>query len=196
MKGEIKKVGTKIEIYTQTYDSPIGDIYLTSDGQALTGIYYNRSEFEKKNPLLHQNKSDITLFLTVKRWLDAYFRGEQPEIDFPLAPQGTDFQAKVWEEIRKIPYGQTTTYGEIAQKIAKKMGKTTMSAQAVGGAVGSNPISIIIPCHRVIGKTGSVTGYGGGIERKLKLFALEKVQESAYFVPENVKEARSFVNFE
>lgn len=196
MKGERKKVGKQMEIYTQTYDSPIGEIYLTSDGQSLTGVYYSRREFEKKNSLLCQKKVDSPLFLAVKRWLDAYFKGEQPEIDFALAPHGTHFQEKVWEEIRRIPYGQTVTYGEIAQKIAKEMGRPTMSAQAVGRAVGSNPISIIIPCHRVIGKSGSVTGYGGGIDRKLALFALEKVQASSYFVPKNIKEARSFVNYE
>lgn len=196
MKGERKKVGKQMEIYTQTYDSPIGEIYLTSDGQSLTGVYYSRREFEKKNSLLCQKKVDSPLFLALKRWLDAYFRGEQPEIDFALAPHGTHFQEKVWEEIRRIPYGQTVTYGEIAQKIAKEMGRPTMSAQAVGRAVGSNPISIIIPCHRVIGKSGSVTGYGGGIDRKLALFALEKVQASSYFVPKNIKEARSFVNYE
>ena len=189
------KGGSKMTIYSQTYHSPIGELILLSDGKALTGVHYHRSEFEKKRrdqPILEEK---LSLFSEVSHWLDMYFQGENPEITFSLEPKGTCFQQSVWQEIRQIPYGQTTTYGEISQKIAQSMGKDNMSAQAIGGAVGSNPISIIIPCHRVIGKTGSITGYGGGIERKLALFALENIPEKTYFIPKNIKEARSFANY-
>ena len=182
-------------IYSQTYHSPIGELILLSDGKDLTGVHYHRSEFQKKRDNQRITEEMLPLFVKVVHWLDAYFKGENPEITFSLAPKGTSFQQSVWQEIRQIPYGKTTTYGDISQKIAQSMGKDKMSAQAVGGAVGSNPISIIIPCHRVIGKTGNITGYGGGIERKLELFALEKVPENTYFIPKNIKEARSFANY-
>lgn len=184
-----------METYVQTYQSPIGELFLTSDGQMLTGVYYNQSEWSKNNWKNERVDKDLPLFFKVRQWLDAYFKGQNPMIDFSLGPKGTVFQQMVWKKLLEIPYGQTTTYGQIAQEIAKELNKEAMSAQAVGGAVGSNPISIIIPCHRVIGKTGSITGYGGGIERKLKLFAIEKIQESSYFVPNNIKEAKSFVNY-
>ena len=106
-------------------------------------------------------------------WLDAYFKGENPEIDFKYHASGTEFREQVWEELTKIPYGETVTYGSIAQKIAKLRGKTKMSAQAVGGAVGSNPISIIIPCHRVVGHNRKLTGYGGGLDNKRYLLQCE-----------------------
>lgn len=177
------------------YESKIGTLFLTSEDSSLTGVYFGEKEWQTSQ---REEKSveclDSPLFNKVTKWFDAYFSGERPEIDFPLAPQGTIFQQKVWQILREIPNGGTTTYGEIGQKVAKELGKEQMSAQAVGGAVGSNPISIIVPCHRVIGKNGSVTGYGGGIDRKLALFELEKTDQETYFVPKNIKEARRFVN--
>lgn len=180
--------------YQMKYESKIGPLFLTSDGIALTGIYFGQKEFEVNDKEESVEKSEFPFFQKITLWLDAYFSGGNPPIDFPLAPKGTLFQQRVWQILIEIPYGETTTYGAIAQKIAEAMGKEKMSAQAVGGAVGSNPISIVIPCHRVIGKNGSVTGYGGGIEKKLALFELEKIAKETYFLPENFKEARRFVN--
>ena len=107
------------------------------------------------------------------RWLDIYFSGQKPDFLPKLHLIGTDFQREVWDILLEIPYGQTVTYGEIARKIADKRGLKTMSAQAVGGAVGHNRVSVIVPCHRVIGSDGSLTGYAGGIERKIKLLEIE-----------------------
>ena len=110
------------------------------------------------------------------RWLDRYFAGERPAVnELPLAPVGSDFRQEVWKILCEIPYGQTTTYGEIAQKLSARLGRERMSARAVGGAVGHNPISIIIPCHRVVGSNGRLTGYAGGLERKIKLLTHEGV---------------------
>lgn len=181
--------------YTKTVASPVGELILFSDGKALTGLYFNRAEFEKEEEKSAVIEPELPLFHQVETWLTNYFNGENLTIDFELAPQGTTFQKLVWSELRQIPYGKTTTYGEISQVVGKALGKEKMSAQAVGGAIGRNPLSIVIPCHRVIGKNGSVTGYGGGIERKLKLFELEKVARESYFVPKNIKESRMFVNY-
>ena len=134
--------------------------------------------------MLIENDNDKTL-LKAKKWLDRYFKGEKPQIsELDLAPIGSDFAKNVWKLLCEIPYGEVTTYGEIAKKVAKIMNKTAMSAQAVGGAVGHNPISIIIPCHRVVGTNGSLTGYGGGIKNKVALLTLEKNDMSKFFVPE------------
>lgn len=179
--------------YQTNYESSLGTLILTSDGNALTGVYFGQKELGVSQQEKTIEREDLPIFQVVRQWLDGYFKGEQPEISFELAPKGTPFQQKVWQQLKEIPYGQTITYGEIARKIAQEMGKEKMSSQAVGGAVGSNPISIIIPCHRVIGKNGSVTGYGGGVERKLALFVLEKVAQETYFVPKNFKEAKKFV---
>ena len=120
-------------------------------------------------------KDDLPVFIKVKKWLERYFNGENPSIkELPLAPQGNDFRQRVWDILCKIPYGETVTYGDIAKEIANSLGRKSMSAQAVGGAVGHNPISILIPCHRVIGVNGSLTGYAGGIERKKALLKLER----------------------
>ena len=140
------------------YDSPVGLLRLESDGQNLTGLYYTS---ESK-----YSDTDLPLFQSVREWLDAYFRGEPYEPDFPIQLSGTPFQQQVWLILRTIPYGQTRTYGDIAREIAGMTGKTRMSSQAVGQAVGRNPVSIIIPCHRVIGSGGRLTGYAGGLERK------------------------------
>ena len=115
-------------------------------------------------------KDDLAIFKKVRQWLDDYFNGMNPEIDFELKPDGSDFRLKVWRILCEIPYGETLTYGDIASRFSD-----TMSAQAIGGAVGHNPISIIIPCHRVLGAGGKLTGYAGGIERKIELLKLEKI---------------------
>lgn len=169
--------------YKTYYDSPIGRIALTSDGTNLTGLWLPKhKEFEQ---YYNENLTEIELAIFDKAsdWLDNYFSGNKPEIDFPLAPEGTPFRKQVWNLLLDIPYGETVTYGQIAQTLARQNGKEKMSSQAVGGAVGNNPISIIIPCHRVVGKDGNLTGYGGGIDTKIALFKIEKMNMDNYYRP-------------
>jgi methylated-DNA-[protein]-cysteine S-methyltransferase len=119
-----------------------------------------------------------------RAWLDAYFAGQRPDVgDLPLAPQGSAFRQAVWALLRAIPYGQTTTYGDLARALAAQSGQTRVSAQAVGGAVGHNPLSIVVPCHRVLGRGGSLTGYAGGLDKKVKLLTLEGVDAARWRVP-------------
>ena len=159
-------------IYTAHYTSPLGGITLTSDGTALTGLYFDG---ERDFPDLSAGrKKDLPGFGEVIRWLDLYFAGKEPDFNPALNPTGTAFQMSVWAILQAIPYGETTTYGAIAKRLEKDTGKR-MSAQAVGGAVGRNPISILIPCHRVIGVNGSLTGYAGGLDKKEYLLGLEGI---------------------
>lgn len=158
--------------YSTDYSSPLGEMLLVSDGEAICGLwFYNQKYFKSTidDELIENNELDI--FKKAIKWLDDYFNGLNPVIDFKLKPQGTEFRINVWKVLSEIPYGKTMTYGEIASQISP-----TMSAQAVGGAVGANPISIMIPCHRVIGVDGKLTGYAGGIERKIELLKLEKAE--------------------
>ena len=157
-------------IYTAHYTSPLGGITLASDGMTLTGLYFDG---ERDFPdLSAAHKKDLPVFGEVMRWLDLYFAGKEPDFMPPLAPVGTTFQQAVWEILKTIPYGGTTTYGAIAKRLEKSTGKR-MSAQAVGGAVGRNPISLLIPCHRVIGADGSLMGYAGGLDKKEYLLRTE-----------------------
>lgn len=175
------------------YDSPIGKLTLSGDGECITGLWIEGQKYFGRTLEAGDGKSDgcsestdeasCEVFCRAKRWLDAYFKGEQTEITFPLAPKGSAFQKSVWDILREIPYGETITYGEIAKKLSDREGRPSMSAQAVGGAVARNPISILIPCHRVVGTNGSLTGYAGGIGRKIKLLALEGVDVGQFFVP-------------
>ena len=137
------------------YPSPVGTLHLTADEGGLTGIWMHPEETENF-PILPQAKA----------WLDGYFSGNPAEISFPLNPHGTSFQKQVWALLLTIPYGETTTYGCLAREMAQRTGKEKMSAQAVGQAVGANPISILIPCHRVVGAKGKLTGYAGGLDKK------------------------------
>ena len=157
--------------YAAYYFSPLGKIILMSDGTALTELDF--SEGVPEASAVHTQK-DLPVFREAMRWLDVYFAGRDPGALPPLAPHGTAFQQAVWKVLRGIPYGTTTTYGGIAAHIAAARGGR-MSAQAVGGAVGRNPISILIPCHRVIGADGSLTGYAGGLDKKEYLLRLEGV---------------------
>ena len=157
--------------YAAYYSSPLGRIVLMSDGTALTELDF--AEGVPEASAVHTQK-DLPVFREVCRWLDVYFTGRDPGALPPLAPHGTAFQQAVWNILRGIPYGTTTTYGGIAARIAAARGGR-MSAQAVGGAVGRNPISIIIPCHRVIGADGNLTGYAGGLDKKEYLLRLEGV---------------------
>ena len=128
-------------------------------------------------------EQETPVLAEAKRWLDIYFTAKEPDFLPPLHPTGSEFRKAVWEILLQLPYGQTTTYGEIARQLAKKQGLARMSAQAVGGAVGHNEISIIIPCHRVVGTNGSLTGYAGGIHKKEQLLELERADMSRFFLP-------------
>ncbi len=160
--------------YIYHYDSPLGRITITSNGDAISGLWFEqhkhlanllKNEFEEK---------PLPIFKETINWLDIYFSGKSPNFTPKLFINTTEFRKSVWEILLQIPYGQTKTYGKIAKIIAKNKNINKMSAQAIGGAVGHNPISIIIPCHRVIGANGSLTGYAGGIDIKFQLLKLEK----------------------
>lgn len=153
-------------IFFTEYTSPLGRLLLTSDGNALTGLWL---ESQPRPTAEMQRSDDLPLFDSVRSWLDSYFQGIHPKAVFPISPAGTEFQQKVWKLLLRIPYGETTTYGTIAKEIAPNM-----SAQAIGGAVGRNPISIIIPCHRVVGANGQLTGYAGGLKNKKWLLIHEE----------------------
>jgi methylated-DNA-[protein]-cysteine S-methyltransferase len=173
--------------YSTTYSSPVGPMTLAcdSDGKHLVGLWIDGQKYHggTLNKTTVENDA-IALFDAAKHWLDNYFAGNKPAIDeLPLAPIGSEFRQNIWRILCEIPYGEVISYGDIAKKIAAKMNKPGMSGQAVGGAVGHNPISIIIPCHRVVGANGSLTGYAGGINTKIKLLELEGVNMSRLFMP-------------
>ena len=172
-------------LYKATYFSPVGKITLASDGDNIIGLglegqkYYGGTLTEKCI-----TRENIPVFLSAKAWLDKYFAGERPLIEnLPLLPKGGEFRQNVWKLLCQIPYGEVVTEGDIARKMAVVTGQPKMSAQAVGGAVGHNPISIIIPCHRVVGTNGSLTGYAGGIDVKIKLLTLEGADMKRLFIP-------------
>ena len=169
--------------YSTRYYSPIGVITLACDfkGEKLVGLWNEGQKYHGGAISKDMVERDyVPLFDVVKRWLDRYFAGLKPLVsELSLAPIGSEFRQQVWEILCEIPYGEVMTYGDIA----RKMGRQSMSSQAVGGAVGHNPISIIIPCHRVVGANGSLTGYAGGVDKKIKLLELECVDMSDMFVP-------------
>ena len=158
-------------LYSTDYISPIGKILMVSDGEAICGVwFYGQKHFLSSIDDEIIRKDDLAIFNKVKRWFDDYFDGLNPKIDFELKPSGSDFRLKVWKMLCGIPYGKTMTYGEIASGLSG-----SMSPQAVGGAVGHNPIAILIPCHRVLGANGKLTGYAGGIDKKMALLELERI---------------------
>jgi len=161
-----------------THPSPVGLLTLASDGDSLVGLWLAGQKYHGQSiPGAMAENSDLPIFDQAKRWLDRYFAGEKPGIsELPLSPIGSTFRQSVWTVLREIPYGEVTTYGGIAKKLGVK------SSRAVGGAVGHNPISIIIPCHRVVGANGSLTGYAGGIDTKIRLLALEKALDNPHFL--------------
>ena len=159
--------------YISHYDSLLGEIIITSNGEELTGLWFDGQKYSDIYLEKNHIEKELPIFIDVKQWLDIYFSGNEPDFKLPIKFDGTNFQKEVWEILCSIPYGQTVTYGDIAKELAKRRGITRMSAQAVGGAVGRNKISIIIPCHRVVGTNGSLTGYAGGITRKIELLKLE-----------------------
>ena len=169
--------------FIQHYDSPLGGILIAADDIGLTGLWFDEQKYFADNLPDEYTEQETPILSESKRWLDLYFAGSEPDFVPPLHPAGSEFRRAVWEILLQIPYGQTTTYGKIAQQMAEKQGRAHMSAQAVGGAVGHNSISIIIPCHRVVGTNGSLTGYAGGIHKKEKLLELERTDTSYFFVP-------------
>ena len=160
--------------YTHTYDSPLGRLTLASDGEALTGLWMDGQKYFAETLAASHVEKDLPLFAQADRWLDLYFGGKQPDFTPPLHMRGTPFRQAVWRILLTIPFGQTMTYGEAARRTAEALGLARMSARAVGSAVSRNPISLIIPCHRVVGANCSLTGYAGGIEKKRRLLQWEQ----------------------
>ena len=159
--------------YIWHYDSPLGGIILGSDGKALTGLWFDGQEHFAVAPPSQAECRRLPVFDETCRWLDIYFSGRDPGFTPELSLRGTPFRKAVWDILLTIPFGRTMSYGEIASAIARQKGIARMSAQAVGGAVGHNPVSIIVPCHRVIGTDGSLTGYAGGLDKKARLLDIE-----------------------
>lgn len=160
--------------YTAQYNSPMGEMTMASDGEGLTGLWFEGQRFFGATLTReHEVQEDLPVFDMTRRWLEIFFEGKCPNFTPPLILQGSDFRLRVWRQLLQVPYGNTTTYGELARRLAEES-DTRVSAQAVGGAVGHNPIALIVPCHRVVGSDGSLTGYEGGLERKMRLLALER----------------------
>lgn len=171
--------------YVYDYDSPLGEILLAANDKGLTGLWFQGQKYFAPG----LDKSCVTkkteAISSAIKWLDEYFSGIEPTINVPLDFEGSEFQKDVWNQLCMIPYGETVTYGHIAKEIAKARGLKQMSAQAVGGAVGHNKIGIIVPCHRVVGSNGSLTGYAGGISKKRRLLEIEHAWQDGFFVPKN-----------
>lgn len=173
--------------YKKEYNSPLGIIYMQSDGEFLTGLWFEKSKDSSKH-MEESEEKELPIFDLTGKWLDIYFGGDIPNFTPKYKIENlTPFRKQVIDIMNKIPYGETITYNDIAKEIAKNNGIKRMSAQAVGGAVGWNPICIIIPCHRVVGTNGSLTGYGGGMKNKIKLLEIEKNDMSKFTVPKIYK---------
>lgn len=166
--------------YTHHYDSPLGGIMMASDGEALTGLWFDGQKYFADTLSEEHTAKNLPIFERTSHWLDVYFSGKSPDFIPALNMKATPFRKAVWEILLSIPFGHTMTYGEIAGMIAKQKGLSSMSAQAVGGAVGHNSISLIIPCHRVIGSNGNLTGYAGGLEKKRSLLTMESIATRKY----------------
>lgn len=177
------KIGKR---YTCNYLSPLGSLLLASDGLNLTGLWFEGQRYFPAEIRGNHQRDHLPLFDAVHEWLDRYFAGTDPGTTPPLRPEGSAFQQAVWALLQKIPYGETTTYGDLARTLARHQGRASLSAQAVGGAVGHNPISILIPCHRVVGRNGSLIGYAGGLDRKRFLLRLENARRPATLFPATI----------
>ena len=171
--------------YTAHYDSPLGGITLASNGSALTGLWFDGQKYFADILDKEHEEKELSIFHQTKKWLDIYFSGKSPNFTPPLSMKTTDFRKAVWKIMLTIPYGKTMTYKDIAERVAKQKNIKRISAQAVGGAVAHNAVSLIIPCHRVVGTDGKLTGYAGGIQRKIKLLEMEGADMSKFFVPKN-----------
>ena len=169
--------------YTQTYSSPLGELLLSADDTGLSGLWFVGQRYFARTLPPGAVPGETPVLTASKRWLDCYFSGKRPDFLPPLHLIGTDFQQAVWNLLLEIPYGQIVTYGALARALAQQLGKPAMSAQAVGAAVGRNPVSVIVPCHRVVGADGNLTGYAGGVERKLQLLQLEGADLTRLHVP-------------
>lgn len=186
----IKNIGRQKEVkavpyqYYQKIASPLGMITVTSDGENLTGLWFEQDRHHGDALLTKAEQKAVPVFAATEKWLSLYFEGQEPDFLPPIKLHGSKFQLQVWEILQSIPYGGLLTYKEVAQRLAQQAGIPVMAAQAVGGAVGRNPVCILVPCHRVVGANGSLTGYGGGIQRKVKLLQLEKVDMKNLYVPE------------
>ena len=162
--------------FTHRFNSPLGGITMASDGEALTGLWFDGQKYFAESLEKEYEERMLPVFDLADKWLNLYFSGSEPGFLPPLLMRTTEFRKTVWEILLSIPYGKTMTYGEIADRIAAGRGLSRMSAQAVGGAVAHNAISLMIPCHRVVGTDGSLTGYAGGLEKKIWLLELEKIK--------------------
>ena len=169
--------------YVHHYKSPLGGITIVSDGTALVGLWFDEQWFFAASLFHDHTEKKLPVFEQAVRWLDLYFSGRNPGFTPPIKLRTTEFRQAVCNIMLAIPYGRTMTYGKIAEIVARRKGVPRMSAQAVGGAVGHNPVSLIIPCHRVIGANSALVGYGGGLDRKAALLALEHADLSGDFVP-------------
>ena len=168
--------------YTDLFESPLGTITLACDGEAIIGAWFDNQKYEKATLGLSEPRPDFPILKQAKKWLTQYFEGVDPGAIPLVKPRGTEFRQRVWKLLAEIPYGTLITYGDIAQRIAEET-NAGASARAVGGGVGHNPISIILPCHRVVGASGSLTGFGGGMSRKVALLELEGIDLSKYTIP-------------
>ena len=171
-------------VFTQQYQSPLGGILLAADEIGLVGLWFDGQKYFANTLPTETVQESTPILAEAARWLDLYFAGRTPDFTPPLHPSGSDFRKAVWDILLTIPYGQTITYGDIARQLAAQQGGK-VSAQAVGGAVGHNEVSLIIPCHRVVGTNGSLTGYAGGIDKKIKLLELEHADMSRLFIPQS-----------
>ena len=169
--------------YISRDQTPLGGVLLAADETGLTGLWFEGQEYFAQGLDGEHEERESPLLAQAKAWLAVYFSGREPEFEVPLHLMGTDFQKEVWALLRAIPYGQTTTYGALAARLAAQRGLPHLSPQAVGGAVGHNKVSILVPCHRVVGAHGSLTGYAGGIDKKRALLALEKADMAARSAP-------------
>ena len=176
--------GSNAMQWINSYSSPMGELLLAADDVGLTGLWFAGQKYYAAHLEPAPQRAELPVFDRTKQWLDLYFSGQEPDFMPELHLIGTPFQRAVWEILRQIPYGETTTYGAIAKRLAGQGKAGGKAAQAVGGAVGHNRISVIVPCHRVVGSNGSLTGYAGGIEKKIRLLRLERVDIGRYFVPE------------
>lgn len=171
--------------YTSLYQSPVGEILLAADDIDVVGIWFKDEKYYAYCLDKGNEPKETPVIIELKKWLDIYFQGKEPDFVPPVHMIGTPFQIEVWNILREIPYGTTTTYKEIAEKIAKRRGLERMSAQAVGTAVGKNSVSLIVPCHRVVGTNNSLAGYAGGIDKKIALLKLEGAFKDEFFVPKH-----------
>ncbi len=169
--------------WISSYSSPLGKMLLSADEIGITGIWFERQKYYAASLSKEHKTARTPAILSAEQWLTLYFEGKKPDFSVPLHLIGTEFQRRVWELLLDIPYGQTRTYGELAAQIANETGRKRMSAQAVGSAVGHNKVSILVPCHRVIGAGGNLTGYVGGLDKKIYLLKLENGYQPNFYLP-------------